>query len=169
MNKQNTNEPEGNLANSKEYIYSHYFRYPENIDALYFLPNIKVGPGFNGRFVTKEDSLYETEKIIREIVYRVSNLKCSFFDMTDVRPDLLPGRKEEIEQIYNATNMMLNDVDEIKDIRTKKRVLYYFRGYANAISEYDFSKRLHELVALAARRNGLETSADLQFLIQIVR
>lgn len=148
-------------------MYNHYFVYPENIDAVCQKPSNQLHIKFTSRFIFDKNNkdMYAKEETIRSIYYRLPNLRLAeFFNIKIIRPDLVAGRKAEIAEIRNTANMILSDVDKVKDVRTKKRMLYYFRCLANATKGCDFSNDIAILVAKAAVKNNLASNEDIDML-----
>lgn len=163
----NNKESDGNSITDKRNIelndlYNRYFPYPENIDSVYNKPQDRPYiSGFIGGFIYDANNVYmhHIEKIIRQIYYRLPSLSFpGFFDVHSIRPDLKEGRKQEIKEIYDAAKMMLSDIDNIKNIDTKKRILYYFKTLAYATRGCEISKNISVLVANAERKNSINTS-----------
>ncbi len=158
----NTNNP-----TDLDSMYNLYFVYPEDIDAVYQKPDNKLHIKFTSRFVfdKNDKDMYAKEQTIRSVYYRLPNLRLSeFFNTKNIRPDLLSGRKAEIAEIRGTVKMVLSDIDKVKDVNTKKRMLYYFKCLANATKGCDFSNDIAELVAIAAVRNNLASAADADML-----
>jgi len=164
------NESENNINKiDKENLYKQYFCYPKDIDSVYYIPGNTLHTALKGTFISNKDAgdIYFAEKCIRDITYRLPNLNLkTFFDLKNTRADIVDMQQEDINQIHQGIYNMLSDVDNIKDVQTKKRVLYYFRSLANMIENGDFADVVMELVARTAKRNKLATVSDLQFLIK---
>lgn len=164
----NNTESDSNKINVElNNMYNLYFVYPEDIDAVYQTPDNRLHIKFTSRFVfdKNDKDMYAKEQTIRNVYYRLPNLRLSeFFNTKKIRPDLLPGRKAEIAEIRGTAKMVLSDIDKVKDIHTKKRMLYYFRCLANATKGCAFSNDIAELVAVAAVRNNLASAADMDVL-----
>ena len=168
----NNSEPDNNNTDKTNVelnnLYNHYFMRPEDIEAVYDKPErTPFYSGVIGGFVYDKSNknMHNIEAIIRNMYYRLPNLTLpDFFDIKHTRPDLIEDRKQEIAEMYSAADMILSDIDKITDVRTKKRILYYFKCVINATRGCDFSKDISNLTALAIIRNGLATSADSQIL-----
>ena len=164
----NNTESDSNRINTElNNMYNLYFVYPEDIDAVYQKPDNKLHIKFTSRFVfdKNDKDMYAKEQTIRNVYYRLPNLRLSeFFNTKKIRPDLLSGRKAEIAEIRSTAKMVLSDIDKIKDVHTKKRILYYFRCLANATNGCDFSNDIANMVAVAAVRNNLASMADMDVL-----
>lgn len=173
MKMKNNSEQDGNNIPDKTNVelnnlYNHYFMRPENIDAVYDNPEREpFYAGFIGGFIydTSNMNMHNIEAVIRKIYYRLPNLTLpAFFDVQQVRPDLIEGRKAEIAEMYSAADMILSDIDKITDVRTKKRILYYFKCVVNATRGCAFSEDISKLIALAIIRNNLAAPADNRIL-----
>ena len=167
----NNSESDGNNKNNNTNdlndIYNLYFVYPENIDAVYQNPDSTLHIKFTSSFVFDKNNkdMYSKEQTIRTVYYRLPNLRLSeFFNINKIRPDLIPVRKQEIAEIRSTAKMILADIDKVKDVHTKKRMLYYFRCLANATKGCDFSNDIAKMVADAAIKNGLASVADMDIL-----
>ena len=162
----NNSESDGNNNNNIELnkLYNLYFANPKDIDKVYNHPRARPYlAGIIGGFVYDKNNaaLHNTEQVIQKVYYRLPSLSFpAFFDVNGMQPNLREGRKQEIAEIYDAVKMMLSDIDKIKSIDTKKRMLYYFKSLINATQGCDISKDVSVLVSMAERRNNIGASKD---------
>lgn len=172
MKMKNNSEPDNNNTDKTNVelnnLYNHYFMRPEDIEAVYDKPErTPFYSGVIGGFVYDKSNknMHNIEAIIRNMYYRLPNLTLpDFFDIKHTRPDLIEGRKAEIAEMYSVADMILSDVDKITDVRTKKRILYYFKCVVNATRGCAFSEDISKLIALAIIRNNLAAPADNRIL-----
>ena len=143
-------------------LYSRYFANPKDIDKVYNQPRPKPYlAGIIGGFIYDKNNIvmHNTEQVIQKVYYRLPSLSFpAFFDVNNMQPNLREGRKQEIKEIYDAAKMMLTDIDKIKSIDTKKRILYYFKTLANATKGCKISQDISVLIAMAEQRNNIGVS-----------
>ncbi len=166
----NNKESDSNNTNLElNNLYAHYFMRPENINEVYDKPKGRPDyAGFIGGFMydAKNTCMYNKEVTIRSIYYSIPNLALStFFDVQRMRPDLMESRKQEVAEILYASSVILSDVDKLKDVATKKRILYYFKQLAKETKDCEFSKDIAVLVAATAVKNNIATLQDIQIAV----
>ena len=157
----NISESNNNKRNvDLEELYDRYFANPKEIDKVYNQPEDRpyLAGGIIGGFVFDKTNIpmHNIENIIQKVYYRLPCLSFpGFFDVDSIRPDLKESRKQEINEIYEATAMMLSDIDQIKNIDTKKRVLYYCKTLARATHGCEISNKISVLTTMAEQRNNI--------------
>jgi len=160
----NNSEPSDNNKENIELnnLYNRYFSNPRNIDQVYNQPANRpyLAGGVIGGFIYDKTNahMHNIEKTIQQVYYRLPSLSFpAFFDVNHMRSDLQKGRVQEITEIYNAIKMMISDVDKIKSIDTKKRILYYCKTLAKATDGCDISKQISALISIVERKNNINT------------
>ena len=163
----NNSESDGNSININTNIelnnlYNSYFAGPKDIDKVYNQPKSRPYlAGIIGGFIYDKNNIvmHNTEQIIQKVYYRLPSLAFpAFFDVNNMQPNLREGRKQEIAEIYDAAKMMLTDIDKIKSIDTKKRILYYFKTLVNATRGCKISQDISVLISMAEQRNNIGVS-----------
>lgn len=149
-----------NINNDLNNLYNRYFANPKNIDQVYNKPKSRpyLAGGIIGGFIYDKNNahMHDIEKAIQQVYYRLPSLSFpAFFDVKNLRPDLQKGRAQEIKEIYDAAKMILSDIDSLKNIDTKKRILYYFKTLVNATKGCEISKKISDLVITAEQRNHI--------------
>lgn len=156
----NNSESDGNNINIElNNLYNRYFANPKDIDKVYNQPRSKPYlAGIIGGFIYDKNNttMHNTEQVIQKVYYRLPSLSFpAFFDVNSMQPNLREGRKQEIAEIYDATKMMLSDIDKIKNTDTKKRILYYFKSLVKATKGCEISNAISVLVTNAEQRNNI--------------
>ena len=163
----NNSEPDGNSVNINTNIelnnlYNRYFANPKDIDKVYNQPKSRPYlAGIIGGFIYDKNNaiMHYTEQVIQKVYYKLPSLSFpAFFDVNNMQPNLREGRRQEIKEIYDAAKMMLTDIDKIKSIDTKKRILYYFKTFVNATKGCKISQDVSMLISMAEQRNNIGVS-----------
>ncbi|GEM_PF-5210997 len=172
--KLDDSESVSNVDTELDNLYNCYFSDPENIDEVYSKPDSHMHAKFvHEMFYNKNNSImHNKEQVIRSVYCRLPNLTLpAFFDIKDtganalnINSDVIQKRTEDIAEIYSAVRKILLDLDKIHSVKTKKRILYYFRCLAKTTQGCEFATKISRLIASTAVKNQIALPADFQFL-----